>query len=106
MDDFGKGYSSINVLKDLEINAVKIDMGIWDRDTRHKDKNRSVLDAVIMMIKKLGMEIIAEDVETEEQLQILKDLGCKKFQGYCYFKPVSVGEFEQIIRQRKISGND
>lgn len=106
MDDFGKGYSSINVLKDLEINAVKIDMGIWDRDTRHKDKNMAVLDAVIILIKKLGMEIIAEDVETEEQLEILKKLGCKKFQGYCYFKPVSVGEFEQIIRQRQISDND
>ncbi|MBR0092296.1 MAG: EAL domain-containing protein [Lachnospiraceae bacterium] len=92
IDKFGGDMSSLNILKNFEADAVKLDTSF----VREIDKPRSriVLGAVIDICKQLGMRVIAEGVETSEQLIFLKERGCDAFQGYYFDKPMTVSEFE------------
>ena len=94
LDDFGSGYSSLNMLKDITADVLKIDM-LFLRETEHTVRNRIILQSVISMAKQLGMAVITEGVETEEQLESLKKMGCELFQGYYFSRPIAVEEFEQ-----------
>lgn len=94
IDDFGSGYSSLNTLKDIDVDVLKIDMGFL-RETENKDKSRIILNSVMKMAKEIGMPVITEGVETIEQVHMLTKMGCDTFQGYYFSKPISVGEFEQ-----------
>ena len=94
IDDFGSGYSSLNALKDIDVDVLKIDMGFL-RETENKDKSRIILNSVMKMAKEIGMPVITEGVETIEQVHMLTKMGCDTFQGYYFSKPISVGEFEQ-----------
>ncbi|SEA05532.1 diguanylate cyclase (GGDEF) domain-containing protein [Oribacterium sp. KHPX15] len=78
MDDFGSGYSSLNVLKDYLFDEIKIDMGFF---TNFNDKAKTIVSMIVEMSKKLGMHTLAEGVETEEQLSFLRSIGCEKIQG-------------------------
>lgn len=93
IDDFGSGYSSLNMLKDISADVLKIDMGFL-RQSENEAKGRDILESVINLAGKIGMEVITEGVETEEQLKMLTGMGCKMFQGYYFSKPISVREFE------------
>ena len=93
IDDFGSGYSSLNMLKDISADVLKIDM-LFLRETENKERSRTILNSIISMSKALGMEVITEGVETEEQLALLKEMGCDVFQGYYFSKPIPVEEFE------------
>ncbi len=98
IDDFGAGYSSLAMLKDIEADVLKIDMGFL-RETEHVGRSRKVLESIIKMAQKLGMTTITEGTETKEQVAMLADMGCEMFQGFYYSKPVPVEEFEEYVRK-------
>lgn len=93
LDDFGSGYSSLNMLKDITADILKIDM-LFLRQTEHEGRSRVILQSVISMAKQLGMDVIAEGVETLEQLEELKSMQCELFQGFYFSKPITAEEFD------------
>lgn len=93
LDDFGTKYTNLSILTDLQFNMLKIDKSLVHSVTERKDK-QIVLKNVVHMCEELGIHVIAEGVETEEQAQTLRLLGCKNAQGYLYGKPMTVAEFE------------
>ncbi|MBQ9067674.1 MAG: EAL domain-containing protein, partial [Eggerthellaceae bacterium] len=92
IDDFGSGYSSLNMLKDIHADILKIDKGFL-REIENRDRSRSILASIVDMSKKLNMAVIAEGVETESQLEFLRDIGCDMFQGYYFSRPIEVDAF-------------
>jgi diguanylate cyclase (GGDEF)-like protein/PAS domain S-box-containing protein len=92
MDDFGTGYSSLRYLRDLPIDVVKIDKS-FIQDILLDPADVEIVTAIIAMARGLKLEVIAEGVETDEQLALLKDLGCDKVQGYLYSRPLPEKEF-------------
>lgn len=104
MDDFGSGYSSLTILKNISINILKIDMMFLSK-TKHKERSKKILESVIKMAQKLGIKIIVEGVEDKEQAEFLRNLNCDFFQGYLYSKPITVENFESnYISKTNISG--
>lgn len=105
IDDFGSGYSSLNMLKDIRADVVKIDMGFL-RKSENEDRSKIILDSVIYMAKRLGMCTVTEGVETSQQFEELNSMGCDVYQGYLYSKPVSIIDFEKkyshIYKSEKI----
>ena len=96
MDDFGSGYSSLNMLKDMPVDLLKIDLKFLDsRDQSGRGGN--ILNSIVRMAKWLKIPVIAEGVETRQQAEFLRTLGCNCVQGYYYSKPISVQEYEQLI---------
>ncbi len=95
IDDFGKGYSSISLLKEIAADVLKIDMSLI-REIETKDRSLKILSSVIQMAHSLGMDVITEGVETEEQLELLSKIGCSHFQGYYFYKPLPYKEFGRI----------
>lgn len=95
IDDFGSGYSSLNMLKDIRADVLKIDV-LFLRETENKERSRVILSSVIDMAKRLGISVITEGVETKEQIQMLTDMGCEMFQGFYFSQPVPVEKFEEI----------
>ena len=93
IDDFGSGFSSLNMLKDIHADVVKIDMGFL-KETENGERSRIILANTINLIKELGMHSITEGVENKSQVDMLTKMGCDMFQGYYYSKPISVKEFE------------
>ncbi len=92
MDDFGSGYSSLNLLKDMPVDVLKIDMNFIEK-TKHEDKAQAIVNNVIRLSDELGIYSLTEGVETEEQYRMLAHMGCKLFQGYFFSKPMPVDEF-------------
>ncbi|MBQ5472480.1 MAG: EAL domain-containing protein [Treponema sp.] len=94
IDDFGKGYSSLSLLKDIEVDMLKIDMDFLKK-TKDEIKSIVILESIITLTKNLGIDVITEGVETKAQVDSLNQLGCSLFQGYYFSKPISVPEFEK-----------
>ena len=99
MDDFGNGYSSLNILKDLHVDIIKLDLGFLDGDVG--GRGGVILSSVVQMAKWLDTPIILEGVETMEQADYMKSLGCNYIQGYLYSKPVPEDEFIKKLEQTK-----
>ncbi len=98
MDDFGSGYSSLNMLKNMPIDLIKIDM-VFLRNSDLDDKSNKILRHIISMSTDLNIVPLTEGVETQKQFSDLTLMGCKLFQGYFFAKPMSVGDFEtQYVR--------
>ena len=93
MDDFGSAYSSFNMLKDICVDALKIDMKFLG-ETENEERSHEILKSIIDLSKKLNMKTIAEGVETKQQLQFLRSVNCDIYQGYYYAKPMSIADFE------------
>ena len=100
MDDFGSGYSSLNMVSDLPIDTMKLDMQLI-RNAFKSDGNTHLLEIIISLAESLAVPVIAEGVETEGQLDVLKNMGCQFVQGYFFSKPVPPSDFEAFILQRK-----
>ena len=100
MDDFGSGYSSLNMLKDMPVDVLKIDMVFLGKTADYR-KSKIILNSIVDMANNLEMPQITEGVETKEQFDMLKDMGCKLFQGYFFSKPVPLEEFEKLPLQWK-----
>ena len=94
MDDFGAGYSSLNSLKELPLDIIKLDAEFF-RGTDDVDRSRLIVGETISLAKKLGMEIVAEGIETREQVDFLAEQNCDLIQGFYFSKPLPVEEFEQ-----------
>ncbi len=94
MDDFGSGYSSLNMLKDMPIDVLKIDM-LFLNKTSNKEKAETIIQSVLELSEKLGIKSLTEGVETKEQLDMLTEMGCCSFQGYYFARPMPVEEFER-----------
>ena len=98
IDDFGTGYSSLSYLKQFDIDYLKIDQS-FVRNLDHEQNDLALCEAIIVMAKKLGIKVIAEGVETENQDRLLKEFGCDFGQGYLYSRPVPAPDFEILLDQ-------
>ncbi len=96
MDDFGSGYSSLNTLKSVPIDILKLDMGFL-RGKDDQNKGSSIISFVIRMAEALGLATIAEGVETIDQADFLKSIGCDMIQGFLYARPMPVEQYEKIL---------
>lgn len=94
IDDFGSGYSSLNTLKDIKADLLKIDM-LFLHETQNQKRSRIILNSIIAMARALHMPVITEGVENKVQLDFLSDMGCGIFQGFYFSRPVPVDEFEK-----------
>jgi EAL domain-containing protein (putative c-di-GMP-specific phosphodiesterase class I) len=96
MDDFGSGNSSLNMLKQVMLDRIKLDLHFLT-ETGNLERGRIIISHMVQMINSLGMEMIAEGVETLEQATYLQKTGCSEMQGYYFYKPMPVQEFEEIM---------
>ena len=96
LDDFGSGYSSLGLLKELSIDALKLDRQFFASQFE-KPNTKLVIDSIIQLAKKLGITTVAEGVEQEEQAAFLRAAGCDIIQGYLYSPPLPVAKFEQQV---------
>ena len=100
LDDFGSGYSSLNVLKDFKFDVVKIDMTFLSNfDTNERTKD--ILDCIIQLADRLGMKTLTEGVETKNEADFLKSIGCGRLQGYLFGKPFVLKDFEDKIEAKE-----
>jgi EAL domain-containing protein (putative c-di-GMP-specific phosphodiesterase class I) len=96
IDDFGTGYSSLSYLKRFPLDILKIDKSFVDDIPFHQD-DMEIASAIIAMGHTLGFKVLAEGVETEEQLAFLRDQGCDMYQGYITSRPLPAAEFERLV---------
>lgn len=94
LDDFGTGYSSLSYLKQLPINTLKIDKSFIDNIVTN-EREKAIVDGIIQLAQKIGLDVIAEGVESKEQIEILQGMGCNQIQGYYYSKPLPKSEIEE-----------
>ncbi len=99
MDDFGSGYSSLNMLKNIPVDVLKIDMNFLGKSDDIQ-KADTIVKNVINLSLDLGMTSLTEGVETRDQYDFLVAKGCKLFQGYYFSKPIPVDEFEDLIMSK------
>ncbi len=97
IDDFGSGYSSLNMLKDIDADVLKLDMKFLDLNPENNDKGVSIITAVLDMARQLDIPAIAEGIETDEQLKLLELLGCEYAQGYYYYRPMPISDYEKLV---------
>lgn len=99
MDDFGSGYSSLNVLKSLQFDSIKLDKEFLS-GSEQNETARKVVQGAVEMIKSIGATVVAEGVETADQAEFLRRIGCDVAQGYYFSRPLPVKEFEQLLLPR------
>lgn len=101
MDDFGSGYSSLNTLKDLPVDILKIDMRFMN-DLEKGGKSAVILESVVRMAKWMSLRAVAEGVETEEELNFLKSVECNYIQGYYFYRPMPEQDFENLLNNPEL----
>ncbi len=100
MDDFGSGYSSLNILMDVPVNVLKLDMNFLSAENSERGSN--IISSIIEMAQHIGLPVIAEGVETKSQADYLGSLGCRYMQGYYYAKPMTAEYFINFLKDKKI----
>ena len=100
MDDFGSAYSSLNMLKDINVDAIKLDMKFVDLNADNAAKGLKIIESVIDMAYQLRLSIIVEGAQTAEQVSKLRELGCMYIQGYYFYRPLTVGKMEDLLEHR------
>lgn len=99
MDDFGSGYSSLSILRDLDFDEIKIDMGFL---FNFNERAKTIITSAVRMAKQLGTHTLAEGVETQEHVDFLKSIGCERIQGYYYGKPQPLSELMVTLKEKGI----
>ena len=97
MDDFGSGYSSLNMLKDTNVDVLKLDMKFIEMNSENRQKGIQIIDSVVNMAHKLNMAIIAEGVENKEQVDMLQRMHCIYVQGYYFYRPMPIADAERLL---------
>lgn len=97
MDDFGSGYSSLNMLKEIPIDIIKLDQVFLRSNEQTREKSKLIVEGIMDMINLLGIDTVAEGVETKDQLQLLYDVHCRIAQGFYFYKPMPISEFEKLL---------
>lgn len=100
MDDFGSGYSSLNILKDIPVDLIKFDLRFLEGANNNKQAGQIILKKSVQLVRELGLACVAEGVETQEQVQLLRDIGCNKAQGYYFARPMPMEEFERTLQKK------
>lgn len=100
LDDYGTGYSSINYLREFPFDTIKIDKSYIQEITNPQKNSRIIVESIITLIKNLGFHVVAEGVETDEQLNLLKKMQCDEIQGYIYSQPLTPSEFIQFVEKQ------
>ena len=98
MDDFGSGYSSLNMLSDMPIDVLKMDMR-FVRNIEKSETDRRLVALILDIARYLGVRVVAGGVETEGQLDLLRSSGCELVQGYYFSRPLPPEEFEELIKR-------
>ncbi|MBP5292413.1 MAG: EAL domain-containing protein [Lachnospiraceae bacterium] len=101
MDDFGSGYSSLDVLQDIHFNLIKFDMRFMHR-FNDGDESKIILTQLMKMASSLGVDTVTEGVETKEQVEFLREIGCTRLQGYYYSRPIPTEDIEKGIREKTL----
>ena len=103
MDDFGSGYSSLNILKDITVDVLKLDMKFMSaHDSENQKRSESIVTNVVNLAKDLELPVIAEGVEEKEQVRFLESIDCDYAQGYYFAKPMPVAEYEKLAFQTEV----
>ena len=97
MDDFGSGYSTLNMLRSLNVDVIKLDAHFISLKESDEIKGIRIIESVVNMAKKIGTPIIVEGVESEGQKRFLEDLGCRYIQGFYFYRPMDIASYEQLI---------
>lgn len=100
MDDFGSGYSSLNMLRNIAVDIIKIDMKFLDIAHDDMQKGKQILKSVVNMSKEMNLPIIVEGVETEKQAEFLKKMNVRYAQGYLFYRPMAVEDFTQLLTDK------
>ena len=102
MDDFGSGYSSLNMLKNLDLDTLKLDMRLLSDEGSSKNNGAVILTGLVRMAKWLGLPIIGEGVEHKEQADFLASIGCSYVQGFLYSRPIPEEEFFELVKRQRV----
>lgn len=97
MDDFGSGYSSLNLLQDIHVDTLKLDRIFFKNTFSKSERTRAIISCILDMAQSLQMKTVAEGIEEWEQVHELKEMGCDLIQGYVYAKPMPIEEFEALL---------
>lgn len=100
MDDFGSAYSSLNMLKDINVDVIKLDMKFIDLNEDNASKGLKIVESVVNMARKLRLLVIAEGAQTKQQVDQLLSVGCRYIQGYYFHEPLPVGRMEKLLAER------
>lgn len=100
MDDFGSGYSSLNMLKDLPVDVLKIDLKFLDQQGT-TGRGGNILNSIVRMAKWMRMPVIVEGVETREQVNFLRTIGCEFIQGYFFAQPMPIADYERLMERQE-----
>ena len=100
MDDFGSAYSSLNMLKDINVDVIKLDMKFIDLNEDNASKGLKIVESVVNMARKLRLLVIAEGAQTKQQVDQLLSVGCRYIQGYYFHEPLPVGWMEKLLAER------
>ena len=97
LDDFGKGYASLSVLQSFDVDVIKMDKTFLDNATRDTDATRVIIESVVGMGKRLQLTMLCEGIETQHQLEYLRNIGCDLGQGYFIAKPMPLEEYSHYV---------
>ena len=97
MDDFGSGYSSLNMLKDAPIDVLKLDMAFMRNLDNENERNNIIVESIVELSKKLNISVVVEGVESEKQVNFLKSIGAEVIQGYYFSKPLPQKEYARVL---------
>ncbi len=100
LDDFGTGYSSLSYLKRFPVNTLKIDLA-FVRDMARSEADKNLVASIIGLAKNFNLEVVAEGVETMQQVEMLREMGCNQMQGYLFSRAVDAKEFTDLLKEQK-----
>lgn len=100
IDDFGKGYSSLSLLKDLPVDILKIDSFFFSDGSDH-NRDMALVESIVELVKKFNMRTVAEGIESMDQVEYLKQIGCDYVQGYVFYRPMPEDEYDGVLDEEK-----